>query len=67
MNDIPILEVQGLSKRFGGVQALADGSFRVRPGRILGIIGPTRMRYGYILSLVDAAAHELGAIGEEYF
>lgn len=34
---------------------------------VLGIIGPTRMRYGYIRDLVGSAAHELGAIGEEYF
>ncbi|UCG50827.1 MAG: heat-inducible transcription repressor HrcA [Candidatus Latescibacterota bacterium] len=34
---------------------------------VLGIIGPTRMRYGYIRDLVDSAAHELEAVGEEYF
>ena len=34
---------------------------------VLGIIGPTRMRYGYIRDLVGSAAHELEAIGEEYF
>jgi heat-inducible transcriptional repressor len=34
---------------------------------VLGIIGPTRMRYDYTLDLVDAMAKELRAIGEEYF
>jgi heat-inducible transcriptional repressor len=34
---------------------------------VLGIIGPTRMRYGYVRDLVGSAAHELGAIGEKYF
>lgn len=34
------LEVEGLTKRFGGVQAVAELSFRVREGEILGMIGP---------------------------
>ncbi len=36
----PILEVEGINKSFGGVQALAEVSFSIRPGQILGIIGP---------------------------
>ena len=35
-----ILEVRGVSKRFGGVQANNDVSFSVRRGEILGLIGP---------------------------
>jgi len=35
-----ILEVQGLSKHFGGVQAVMDLSFQVHEGEILGVIGP---------------------------
>jgi branched-chain amino acid transport system permease protein len=34
------LEVRGISKAFIGLQALADVSFDVREGEILGIIGP---------------------------
>lgn len=48
--------------------SLVTAGYRMGAARgVLGIIGPTRMRYGYILSLVNAAAHELEAIGEEYF
>lgn len=34
---------------------------------VLGVIGPTRMRYDVVLLLVDAVSRELRAIGEEYF
>lgn len=38
-DDEPILQLQGVSKRFGGVQALADVSFDVFPGEIHGLVG----------------------------
>jgi branched-chain amino acid transport system ATP-binding protein len=37
---VAILEVRGISKRFGGLQAVADISFSVDRAEILGIIGP---------------------------
>ena len=40
MTDIPILKVNGLTKRFGGISALNNVSFEIFPGEILGIIGP---------------------------
>jgi ABC-type branched-subunit amino acid transport system ATPase component/ABC-type branched-subunit amino acid transport system permease subunit len=36
----PILSVRNLSKSFGGLRAVADASFTVGDGEILGIIGP---------------------------
>jgi ABC-type branched-subunit amino acid transport system ATPase component/ABC-type branched-subunit amino acid transport system permease subunit len=36
----PILTVSNLSKSFGGLRAVADASFEVGDGEILGIIGP---------------------------
>jgi len=36
----PLLEVRGLSKNFGGVQAIQDLSFIVKPKSIKGFIGP---------------------------
>lgn len=35
-----ILEVSGLTKRFGGFRALDELSFHVVPGEILGLVGP---------------------------
>ena len=35
-----LFEVDGLSKRFGKIVALADVSFHVRAGELLGLIGP---------------------------
>jgi branched-chain amino acid transport system ATP-binding protein len=39
VNDI-LLQVEGLSKRFGGVEAVAGVSFHVRRGEIYSLIGP---------------------------
>jgi branched-chain amino acid transport system ATP-binding protein len=35
-----LLQARGLTKRFGGVQALADVSFSIERGEIFGLIGP---------------------------
>ena len=36
----PILQVEKLTKRFGGLTAVAELDFEVREGEILGMIGP---------------------------
>jgi branched-chain amino acid transport system ATP-binding protein len=37
---MPLLEVERLSKRFGGVRAVHDVSFVLEEGELLGIMGP---------------------------
>lgn len=36
----PLLQVRGISKRFGGLHALSNVSLSAQPGEILGLIGP---------------------------
>ena len=36
----PLLELEGIEVRFGGIRALQGVSLQVGPGEILGLIGP---------------------------
>lgn len=40
MPNEPLLNLKGVTKRFGGVTALCDVSFEVRKGKIVSVIGP---------------------------
>ena len=40
MNQDQVLSISGASKRFGGLQALADVSLNIRRGEVYGLIGP---------------------------
>ena len=40
MTDVAAIEIQGLSKRFGSVQAVSDMTFEVSAGRVTGFLGP---------------------------
>jgi ABC-2 type transport system ATP-binding protein len=65
-----LIDVQGLSKRFGRTQAVADLSFRVEPGTITGFLGPngagksTTLRS--ILGLVRPDAGRATVLGVTY-
>jgi len=48
--------------------SLVTAGYRMGAARgVLGVIGPTRMRYAFVRDLVGSAARELRAFGEEYF
>jgi ABC-2 type transport system ATP-binding protein len=65
-----VIEVEGLSKRFGSTLAVDDLSFSVRPGTITGFLGPngagksTTMRA--ILGLVRPTAGRTSVLGQRY-
>src|SRR3954471_14379347 len=40
MRPVPLLEVDNVTKRFGGIVALDGVSFTAEPGEIVGLIGP---------------------------
>ena len=48
----PLLAVQGLTKRFGGLVAAKDITFQVRPGEILGLIGPNGSGKSTVMQLI---------------
>lgn len=51
----PILEVRGLTKRFGGLTAVAQLDFDVREGEILGVIGPNGAGKSTTFNLIAGA------------
>jgi branched-chain amino acid transport system ATP-binding protein/branched-chain amino acid transport system permease protein len=55
-DDGPLLELDGLVKRFGGVTAVDDCSFEVREGSITGLIGPNGSGKTTIFNLVSGMA-----------
>jgi branched-chain amino acid transport system ATP-binding protein len=64
-----LLEVEGLTKRFGGLVAVHDVSFQVEPGEILAIIGPNgagkSTLFKLITSFLPPTAGRVVFLGEE--
>jgi ABC-type branched-subunit amino acid transport system ATPase component len=48
----PLLEVSGLTKRFGGLVAVKDMHLSIRPGEILGLIGPNGSGKSTVMKLI---------------
>ena len=48
-----LLEVDGLVRHFGGVQAVADASFVVKPGTITGLIGPNGAGKSTVIDMIS--------------
>jgi branched-chain amino acid transport system ATP-binding protein len=53
----PLLEAQGITLRFGGVNALSDVSFDIRKGEIRAIIGPNGAGKSSMLNVINGFYH----------
>lgn len=51
----PLLELEHVTKRFGGLPAVEDLSFSVRKGEVLGMIGPNGAGKSTAISLIGGA------------
>ncbi|UCF56726.1 MAG: ABC transporter ATP-binding protein [Deltaproteobacteria bacterium] len=51
--DRKLLEIKGVSKRFGGLQALVDVSFSMDEGELIGLIGPNASGKTTFLNIVN--------------
>ena len=59
----PLLEVQGVSKHFGGFTALAEVSIAIRPGERFGLIGPNGSGKTTLINCISGAFfNDAGAI-----
>jgi len=56
-DSLPLLQVQDVSLRFGGVQALSDVSFDIRKGEIRAIIGPNGAGKTSMLNVINGVYH----------
>ncbi len=53
LDQAAVLEVSGLTKRYGGIEAVSDVSFTLHQGHILGLVGPNGAGKTAIFDLIS--------------
>ncbi|MFJ3485910.1 ABC transporter ATP-binding protein [Pseudomonas sp. NPDC090202] len=65
-----LLQIQGVSKHFGGVSALSDVNLLIQPGQVYGLIGPNGAGkttfFNVITGLYQADAGQFALAGQPY-
>ncbi len=54
-HDVPLLQLAGVTKRFGGLSAVNDLSFSLQQGEILGVIGPNGAGKSTMVNLIGGS------------
>ncbi len=54
-NDVPAVEMRGINKAFGAVQALRNVNFRLMPGEILGLVGDNSAGKSTLMKILSGA------------
>src|SRR6266403_2409212 len=57
MSETPILKVQGVSKRFGGVHALENVSLELYPGEVLALAGDNGAGKSTLIKIISGVLH----------
>jgi D-xylose transport system ATP-binding protein len=65
VSDSPLLELRGISKSFGSVEALTDVDFEVRAGEVMALVGDNGAGKSTLIKCV-AGTHAADA-GEMFF
>ena len=64
----PLLELHGISKSFGSVQALSEVDFEVRPGEVMALVGDNGAGKSTLVKMLCGATHpdrgHLSLLGE---
>jgi len=63
--EVPVLELKGISKRFGGIVALNDVDMELREGEILGIVGDNGAGKSTLIKIISGVYEKDS--GEIYF